>query len=234
MDFDIDKFLDLDMGYPGISFGYQSWSLGIYLESLENFIGIAQEQYRTRAKHQLEINKEQFQPDEYYKQKLFEIDEAADEHIPRYARMSAIIPLWGIFELTITDITKYVTNRENVKLKLSEIRADNLLDKILKYYASVLPVTLPWTEKQIVELQLLYKIRNAIAHRNGQFGDDTEQRKKEIKKAVDKLEGVTLHGYQLEISAEFIKSSSELVFTTLSSLNNLVCERYDGPTAKAN
>ena len=37
---------------------------------------IAKEQYRTRAKHDLEKRKEEFEPEEYYQQKLNEIDEA--------------------------------------------------------------------------------------------------------------------------------------------------------------
>ena len=50
---DIDKLMKLDLSYPGISFGYHSWSLGIYIESLEDFISHAADQYRLRAKREL-------------------------------------------------------------------------------------------------------------------------------------------------------------------------------------
>ena len=30
---DLEKLMKLDLSYPGISFGYYSWSLGIYLDS---------------------------------------------------------------------------------------------------------------------------------------------------------------------------------------------------------
>ncbi len=230
MNIDLEKLMNLDISYPGISFGYHSWALGAYLDSLENFIDIAKEQYRTRVKHELEKRKNEFEPEEYYQQKLNEVDEAADEHIPRYARMAAIVPLWGIFELTVSDITNYVAEREKTKLKQKEIKADNIIKQIQKYYAGVLDIPLPWTESQLEEISLFYKIRNAIAHRNGQFGDDTAQRKKEIKTAVEKLDGVTMHGFQLEISSEYIEKSTQLVFSMISSLNKMVSNRYDGPT----
>ena len=230
MSIDLEKLMKLDMSYPGISFGYHSWALGAYLDSLENFIAIAKEQYRTRAKHELEKRKNEYDPEEYYQQKLNEIDEAADEHIPRYARMAAIVPLWGMFELTITDITNYVAKRENVKLKRREIKAGNIIEQIQKYYDGVLGIPLPWPDTQLKEISLFCEIRNAIAHRNGQFGDNTAQRRKEIKAAVSKLEGVTMHGHQLEISSKYIEKSTELVFSMLSSLNKMVCDRYDGPT----
>ena len=227
MSIDLEKLMKLDMGYPGISFGYHSWALGAYLDSLENFIGIAKEQYRTRAKHDLEKRKEEFEPKEYYQQKLNEIDEAADEHIPRYARMAAIVPLWGIFELSVSDITNYVAEKEEAKLKLKEIKAGNIIEQILKYYGGVLKISLPWSETEIKEISLFYKIRNAVAHRNGQFQDDTEQRKKEIKDAVSKINGVEMHGYQLEITSRYITDSTNLIFKMIESLNQLACNRYD-------
>ncbi len=218
------------MSYPGISFGYHSWALGAYLDSLENFIGIAKEQYRTRAKHELETKKAQFGSEEHYQQKLREVDEAADEHIPRYARMAAIVPLWGIFELTVTDITNYVAQREKAKLKQKEIKAGDFIEQIQKYYDGVLGISLPWSQSELKEISLFYKVRNAIAHRNGEFGDDTPQRKEEIKDVVSKLNGVTMHGHQLEISSAYIEASSKLVFSMITSLNQMVSEHYDGPT----
>lgn len=230
MSIDLEKIMRLDMSYPGISFGYHSWALGAYLDSLENFIGITKEQYRTRAKHELETKKAQFEPEEYYQQKLREVDEAADKHIPRYARMAAIVPLWGIFELTVTDITNYVAEREKAKLKQKEIKAGNFIEQIQKYYDGVLGISLPWAPSELKEISLFYKVRNAIAHRNGEFGDDAPQRKKEIKDVVSQLDGVTMHGDQIEISSTYIESSSKLVFSMITSLNQMVREHYDGPT----
>lgn len=227
MSVDLEKLMKLDMGYPGISFGYHSWALGAYLDSLENFIGIAKEQYRIRATHELEIRKEEFEPEDYYQQKLNEIDEAADEHIPRYARMAAIVLLWGIFELSVSDITSYIAEKEKAKLKLKEIKAGNIIKKISKYYEGVLGISLPWSGSEIREVSLFYEIRNAVAHRNGQLQDDTEQHKRDMKNVVSKIKGVEMRGYQIEVSSGYIAASTELVFKMIESLNQLACNRYD-------
>jgi len=86
MAIDLEKLMRLDMGYPGLSFGYHSWALGAYLDSLEQFVSFAQEQYRLRAKCDLEKRKDEYEPEQYAQEEGL-IDEAADEHIPRYARM---------------------------------------------------------------------------------------------------------------------------------------------------
>ena len=50
MSIDLEKLMKLDMSYPGISFGYHSWALGAYLDSLENFIGIAKDAVSNESK----------------------------------------------------------------------------------------------------------------------------------------------------------------------------------------
>src|SRR3989344_7289934 len=159
MAFDLEKLLRLDLGYPGISFGYHSWALGAYLDSLENFIGIAQEQYRVRAKRGLEKKRNELEPEEYSQEERY-IDEAADEHIPRYARMSALIPIWGLFESSVTDITFYVSRREKTKLQLKEIRAKNFRDQVQKYYDGVLGLNFPWSSDEKAKIATLHTVRN--------------------------------------------------------------------------
>ena len=133
---DLDKLLRLDISYPGISFGYHSWALGVYLESLEEFIGYAGEQYRLRAKRALDARKDELGEVEYMQEAGY-VDEAAEEHIPGYARMSAVVLLWGIFESTVFDITAYVARRESAPLKLREIRSDSFLKQVQKYCPSI-------------------------------------------------------------------------------------------------
>ena len=110
---ELNKLMKLGLSYPGVSFGYHSWSLGIYLETLEQSIMHAGDQYRVRARRALDDRIGEIH-DEEYMQELNYIDEAVDEHIPAYARMSAILLVWGIFEFTVVDIVRYIARREGV------------------------------------------------------------------------------------------------------------------------
>lgn len=230
MSFDLEKLLRLDMGYPGLSFGYHSWALGAYLDSLENFISLAQEQYRVRAKRSLESKRDEYDSDHYAQEENY-TDEAADEHIPRYARMAALVPIWGLFESSITDITAYVSKREGAKLQLKEIRAQNFREQVEKYYDGVLGLHLPWSEEEKENIAILHTVRNALAHRNGHFSDAPPDRITEVEKAVKNTSGLSILGGDLVVSAEYVRSSAELVFKVLGDLNQMVSDRYDGPTA---
>ena len=222
----LEKLLEIDVDYPGISFGYHSWGFRIYLENLEEFIAHTGDQYRLRAARTLDSRKDEL-GDEVYHQELRYIDEAAEQRIPGYARMSAVVLLWGVFEITVSDMARYLARREAVSLKLRDIRKDSFLKQAQKYYKYILGIQLPWTELQKREAQALCDIRNAIAHRYGQFTDATVEQKESFRRKIYGIPNVELPGSQLVISREYVQSASELVFTMLENLNDSVCVRYD-------
>ena len=230
---DLQRRLRLGLGYPGgINFDYHSWALAVYLDSLEESINSAQKHYRLRAKRALEKVRDEYPCPVQYADEEDLIDRDADEHIPRYAHMSALVPIWGIFESTVDGITGYVSKREAAKVKFKEIRAQDFLRRVEKYYGGVLKISLPWSKKEKKQMDVLYIVRNAIAHRNGQFLDASEDRKKEIRKAVNATSGLSIVRGTLVVSAEYVRSAANLVFKLIDELNQIVVERYDGPTIR--
>lgn len=222
---DINKLLSLDIGYPGISFGYHSWALAGYLSALDNFIELAKEQYKVRASHELSTRRNEFSPGEY-DQKQLQIVELADDHIPRYARLSALVPIWGIFEVTVSDITDYASSRSKSRLRLKDIRANTFEDKVEMYYDGVLGVSLPWSAEEKAAIRHLHTIRNAVAHRNGQFSDASKDRRTEIERAVVSVRGVTFRGSELVVESAYLQEAAELVFRMLGALNQVISDRW--------
>lgn len=216
----------MDMTSPSIAFGYHSWGLAVYIESLEEFIGHSGDQYRLRARRNLDSRKDALEDFEYV-QEINYIDEAAEHHIPGYARMSAIVLLWGMFESTVIDVARYVQKREKANLGIKDIRGNNFLDRARKYYAAVLDIELPWTEVDIHNAQALSAIRNTIAHRNGQFMDAPEEEKNNFVKKVRNIPGVEVQGSQLVVAAEYVDSAAKFVFDMLEILHEMICSRYD-------
>ena len=226
---DLEKLMKLDLSYPGISFSYHSWSLGIYLETLEGFISHAANEYRRRAQTKLHERIDHLEEEVYF-QELNYIDEAAEEHIPTYARMSAIVLIWGIFESTVSDIARYIARREGTRLQLRNVRASSFVTQIDRYFSDVLDIQLPWTETQMESLRRLKAIRDAVAHRNGKFMDASKESRQKVENVAVQVSGVTASGGQLIVGREYVESSSGLVFSVMESLNALVSSRYDGPT----
>ncbi len=228
MAFDPKKILDLDLSYPGFSFGYESWALDTYLRVLDEHLTFAQDQYRLRSKRELEKQSQELLPEEMA-QKASEIDEAAELQIPRFFRIGALIPIWGLFESFVSDIVGYAGKREGIGLSLRDVRAPNLRKQVEKYFEGVLRIDLPWSEDERTRLGYLQELRNLIAHRNGRITDMTAEKRQEAEKLVSAVSGVEIGSGFLMISAEYIHEAAKLVFDTVAKLNNLVGERYDGP-----
>jgi hypothetical protein len=144
--------------------------------------------------------------------------------------MAALVPIWGLFESSITDITTYVSTREGTRIQLKEIHAQNFREQIEKYYDGVLELPLPWSKEEKENIAILHSVRNAVAHRNGHFSDAPPDRITELKKAVKDTPGLSILGGDLVVSAEYVRSSAELVFKVVGDLNQMVKDRYDGPT----
>ena len=97
MAIDFEKLFRIDIRFPGIMFGYHAWALNAYLDSLEEIVTIAQERYSHQGERDLESKIGDLHP-ELYGQRLSEIHEAADYHIPRFARLSALVSIWGFLK----------------------------------------------------------------------------------------------------------------------------------------
>ena len=94
MTLDLKTLLKLPADYPGFDFAYEKWAMEIYLKVLEDYLPQAQDQYRSSARREL---MEQFGDHwtEEMKHEASEIDQAADREIPRFFRISAIMPIGG-------------------------------------------------------------------------------------------------------------------------------------------
>ncbi|HEY3487401.1 MAG TPA: hypothetical protein VGL10_04995 [Gammaproteobacteria bacterium] len=225
---DLRNIIKIDLSYPGISFGYESWALDVYLNILEDHLSFAQEQYRIRAERELNLEGESLGPEEMDINRRL-IDVAVETHIPRFFRNGALVQIWGLFESFVTDIARYSGNREKARLSLRDIQANNFRQRTEKYFAGVLRINLPWSAEEWKELQLLQELRNFIAHSNGRVTDLAPDKRKEIHKLVSKLPGVEIEE-SLMVSADYIKRAAALVFHMLGELNKLVSTRYDGPS----
>ncbi|MFA6314331.1 MAG: hypothetical protein WC681_22855 [Sterolibacterium sp.] len=224
----IDQLLNIDLGFPGISFGYESWALESYLAVLDEQISHAQAQYRLRAERELEKVKDNLDHDEYGA-KLTEIDEIADNQIPRFFRIGALIPIWGLFESFVTDFAVYVGRRGGVGIGFRDVRANNFRSQIEKYFEGVLRIQLPWSVQERERLGQLQELRNFIAHRNGRLMDLPPEKEKEIRTLVAKIPGVVIESSTVAVSSAYISEAAALVFALVGRLNQQLGDKYGGP-----
>jgi hypothetical protein len=225
---DLQKILKIDLSYPGISFGLESWALEIYLKLLNDHLSFAQDQYRLRAERELDRKRKSLEPEEVHLEMTM-IDEAVETHIPRFFRNGALVQIWGLFESFVFDIAHYVGKKEKVGLVLRDIRASNFRQQVEKYFEGALRIDLPWTPEERAKLGQLQELRNFVAHRNGRATDLSPEKLKDIQTLVSQVPGVWIDE-SLMLSSEYIQDAAGLVFGALEKLNKLVGGRYDGPS----
>ena len=227
-----DQFLNLDISFPGISFGYESWVLESYLNVLEEQISHARDQYRLRAERELEAQKGDLEHHEYG-ERLFMIDEAADDQIPRFFRIGAVVSIWGLVESFITDFAVYVREREKVGLSFRDIRAENFRSQIEKYFEKVARIPVPWSVDEREKLGHLQELRNFLAHRNGRLMDLPPDAEKKIRDLISKIQDVSVEGRTVVVTPEYIERAKQLVFETVGRFSQQLANKYVQPIPPA-
>lgn len=225
MPLSMEQLMKIDLSYPGITFGYESWALESYLNVLEEQILHAQEQYRLRSERELKKRREELEFHEY-DERLREIDEAADNQIPRFFRIGALVPIWGLFESFLIDFAGYVGDREKIGLAFRDVRANNFRGQVEKYFEGVLRIPLPWSSQERERLGQLQELRNFIAHRNGRLMDLSPEKEMKIKTLVSEISGVEIDGSIVVVSPDYITDSAALVFELVGRFSQQLAKKY--------
>lgn len=225
-----EQFLNLDLGFPGMSFGFESWALESYLNVLEEQIDHARDQYRLRAQREL---KARDLKDFEYVHMAAEIDEVANTQIPRFFRIGAVVSIWGLFESFASDLAAYAGRREKAGLSFKDIRADSLRVQVEKYFEKVLRISLPWSPRERELLGQLQELRHFLAHRNGRLMDLSSQSEEKVRSLVSGINGVAIESSTVVVSSKYLTEAANLVFTTAGALSQLLSDRYGGPVVLA-
>jgi hypothetical protein len=224
---DLGKIWNTDLSFPGIGFGYASAALASYLDVLKDHVGLVTAQYRLRAERELKRQEAELH-ELQYRDRLFEIDDAVEKHIPQYLYNSAVVAIWGLFESFLDDLATWVARREKAKVRLDDLRG-SFPGRVEKFFEGVIRFPVPWKPDQRQRLRQLQDLRNLIAHRNGRLSGLTEEKVRRAREVVERLPGVSIEGSTVYVSEAYVAATSSLVFEMLGDLNNALAEHYDGP-----
>lgn len=104
-------------------------------------------------------------------------DYETDYLYPKALRGAFLISLWATFEAGILEIARLIQISKGIKLKISDIRAENILDQFTKYFTEILEFDLGFSNGEWTELKDLYFLRNCYAHTNGRIDAFKENEK---------------------------------------------------------
>ncbi|WP_444932937.1 hypothetical protein [Microbulbifer sp. JTAC008] len=213
----LQGILNTDFSYPGIQIKVELIVLKEYLSHMEVGVEAACDNYVA-----LEEDKAKGQEYEEYSY----IYRIAEEEIPRIIRMPLLVSIYTLFENSVTQLLKYAQEKEEKALGLKDINAKSLPSKFNKYMEHVLGYDFKFSESTMSSLSEIIKLRNCIAHANGNLDALDKSKFSAIKKIEDNGAAITTSMSQLDISHNYLCQSMEIIDSSLRSLMRHMEERY--------
>lgn len=213
----LNGLLNLDMKYPGIEIKVELIVMQKYLSQMEIGIKAVCDAY-------LEEETKKYKDAEYYEyQDIYSI---AEEEIPRLIRLPLVVSIYTLFENSITRLLSYAQSKESKELSLKDINGKSPASIFNKYMRHVLGFDFQISNTSMEELSKINKVRNCIAHANGNLSAMPDDKAKELRAL--KIAGLRIDSTSLQIDAsyEFIKNSMESVEKTVRELMEFMENRY--------
>jgi len=208
----------VDMGYPGIEIKVELIVLSEYLSQMEAGIKATCDSY-------IKVEEEKITNEEFHEyQHIYDI---AENEIPRIIRLPIIVSIYTLYENSVIKLLNFAQEKEGKHLSLKDINGKSVTSKFNKYMAHVLNYDFKFDNEFMQSISTINKIRNTIAHTNGNMDSLNKERINEIKKVEKMKIGVSIYGSQLDVSYDFINFSMLTSSAAIKELMAYMETKYD-------
>ncbi|MEF1330633.1 hypothetical protein [Vibrio sp. M260121] len=213
----LQGILNLDVSYPGIHIKVELIVLKEYLTHMESGVAASCSSYVTSE----EKSFSGLEHDEYS-----HVYRIAEDEIPRIIRMPMLVSIYTLFENSVTQLLEYTRKKEEKTPKLRDVTAKSLPSKCNKYIEHVLGFDFAFDQKTMNALSEITKLRNCVAHANGNLSSLEASKASAIKKIAAKEKLIFITSDQLDISYEYLRKSLGMVESSLRELMEYIEEKY--------
>lgn len=155
------------------------------------------------------------------------IYQIGEHYLPNAVKMPLVVSIYTSIESNIEQLLEYSRNREGKTLKLKDIKASSNASQYQKYITHVLELDFKLNTSNIADIN---KIRNCIAHANGNLQHWPESKVEELKKVAERLNkqhNTNIEvGYDLRISTEFLIWCLNVAEGAINPLSEYLRKRY--------
>jgi len=101
----------------------------------------------------------------------------------RFLAASGVVATWAAFESGVLKFAEHVRKREELSLRLSDVRVrGGFIEQAEKYFSDVLGMPLVGDESRLQQLKTVALVRHASAHGNGRLADLREKQREKIER----------------------------------------------------
>lgn len=147
--------------------------------------------------------------------------EFVDYVLPRIFHNSYLVSLWAGFESAIFELSKLINKNENSRLHIDDLRG-GFIDRSEKFYDIQLNIELFNNKAQKRKIKEFYSLRNAIVHKSGRFEIIKKGKIQNLKKIVEKYDGISTYHGSLILSKIFNKTA----FSELKKVVDYLLTKY--------
>lgn len=147
-----------------------------HLEFIEEQTNFQAEKSKLEFKTKAELIDYPTEPDEPPSKEEQAAREAWGEHekfvnetLPRVLVNPFIVALWSFYESAIKETADFIQEKQGAELSLDDVRGRYFVDQVEKYFRYVLHFPVGYDEETKQHLELIAKLRNAIAHDSGRL-----------------------------------------------------------------
>jgi hypothetical protein len=205
----LENILKMKMSYPGIEIKAELTVLGEYLSQMDSGIKLICDNY-------IENELKKYEGCEYYEyQHVYMI---AEDQMPKIIKMPFIVTIYTFFENSVSLLLSYARKEENKDLSLKDIKGRTLISTFNKYLKYVLGYEYQFDSKFSETFSNINKVRNCIAHTNGNLSSLSDQKIEELREVSLKMKGLKVRGKELEVTTIFMEEAMSFVDYNLRQL----------------
>ncbi len=187
------------------------WALEAYIQILEVELPRVIEEERKRIWQAVKPGDEQ--QEHYAEIADYQLDEGITT---RPLTGTALIAIWATYEAVVRRSAKRIQESRRLRLKIRDIKG-SFPESARMYFEDVLQCDLHPQGTDWDRLNVIYGLRNALAHANGQLEDVPEQKRKKVEEWARAFQGLKIADGYLIVSMEFVRGAFNFI-------NELLCD----------
>ena len=176
------------------------------------------------------IKKEKLTPDDpEWHEAIQEYSRWVDFLLPRFFHGSFLVSLCALYESVVTNIAELIRAKQPHLKCFSAFKTRkgrSFLERARAYYDEILGIELCPDKTTWYRLGILYKLRNAVAHKNGRVEMLSSKKKSEVEDLIRSTPDIHIHSRYITFGKAFVSDTAHIVISDLTRLidhNREIC-----------